>query len=56
MESGDVFVEVYRKEVERAFASGQRCLIMLNNVMEVVGSLSGNGSDLLIAACIAWDE
>lgn len=56
MESGNVFVEVYREEVEALGTSLERRMVVLHNFVPIIRSFGGNRSNLLVAPSIARDE
>ena len=56
MESRDILVEVDREEVETAGAAVDGGFVVLHHIVEVVGSLRGDGPNLLVASGVARDK
>lgn len=56
MKGGNVLVEVDGKEIKSALSGAEGIVVGLKVVVEIVGSLGGNGADLFIAASVAGDE
>lgn len=51
-----ILVEINGEEIEAPYTRIQLAVVMLEIVMEIVGSLCGDWSDLLVTSSITWDE
>lgn len=56
MKGGDIFIEIDCKEVKTSDPAIKCCTIMLKVVMEVIGRLGRDGTDLLVATGITRDK
>jgi hypothetical protein len=51
-----ILVEINGEKIEAPYAGFQLAMIMLEIVMEIIGSFCGNWSDLLVTSSVTWDE
>lgn len=56
MESRDIFIEIYREKIESSFPSLESVGVVANVVVEVIGSLRGERSDLFIASSVTGNK
>jgi len=56
MKSRDVFVEIYRKEINCSFPSLESLNVATNIIVKVVGGLGGERSDLFVTSSVSGDE
>lgn len=56
MESRDVFVEIYREKIKSSFPSLESVGDVANVIVEVIGGLRGERSDLFIASSVTGNK
>jgi len=56
VEGGNILVKIDREKIEASGTSLDGRLVLLEDIVEVIGRLCRNRSDLLVAASIAGDE